>query len=58
MIVPGKLCPFGDGRHKLKVAQWGFACAHCSKTWEWVGDELVETYILHPGAPEELTKKG
>lgn len=44
MKVPGRLCPFGDGRHKLKVAEWGFACVRCSKTFEWKNGELVSTY--------------
>ncbi len=49
----GKLCPYGDGRHKRvpwadhKANRSGFACVKCSKTWEWHGDELRPTY---PGA--------
>jgi hypothetical protein len=46
------MCPFGDGRHHrrlwqdVKANRSGQVCIRCSKTWEWVGDELFETYKL------------
>lgn len=51
------LCPFGDGRHKKKVWQdgerSGLACVRCSKTWEWVGKELIPTWDLIKGRKNE-----
>lgn len=53
MSKPGLLCPMtSDGRHKRKP--WhdpdghraGLACERCHKTWQFVDDELVETYDL------------
>lgn len=57
MITPGVLCPFGDGRHKLKPwagdRRSGVACTACHKTWEHVerslrygAAALVETWEL------------
>jgi hypothetical protein len=44
------LCPFGDGRHKRQPwaveGRSGLVCMRCSKTWEWVGKELVATWDL------------
>lgn len=54
MNIPGPLCPMpGDGRHKLKAIYdgSGFACCRCSKTWRWVGKELVSTYELGTACP-------
>lgn len=59
-LPPGRLCPITtDGRHALRVweerrvnlgvvggSRSGFACIRCSKTWEWMGDELEETWEI------------
>lgn len=57
------LCPFGAGRHKLKpwqevqTGRSGFACVHCSKTWEHVSwwPHVVATYDL-PAKHEKIGK--
>jgi hypothetical protein len=50
MIIPGHLCPFDEGRHRLKpwrekeTLRSGFSCVRCHKTWEWQGDVLESTW--------------
>lgn len=55
----GSLCPFNDGRHKLKpwqergTTRSGMACVRCSKTWEHVDRQMVATWptlIVFPRA--------